>query len=228
MLIALPNHDGSFTSTFFAPWKVMSSLNSDEKVILFFQRNFPDVLSSNLISQVDLLKCFNSNPKSSLVCTVCSPYNYKGKCLLIGDAAHSMVPFYGQGMNCGFEDVRILSNLIVKNQFDIHDAFEEYSESRHEDLIAIIQLAKDNYKDMSSNVSSSFHLLSKKLDNVLSKALGDYWLPLYTMVSFRSDIPYSQAIKKNKRQRKILAVLELSVLTFSVYFTLKYSGAKAF
>ncbi|ODV59623.1 FAD-dependent oxidoreductase [Ascoidea rubescens DSM 1968] len=223
MLIALPNYDGSFTSTFFAPWHIMNSLNSNEEIISFFQTNFPDVLNSNLISQESLLNFFNSNPKSSLICTICNPYNYKGKCLLIGDAAHSMVPFYGQGMNCGFEDVRILSNLIIKNQFDIHDAFEEYTESRHRDLISILQLAKDNYKEMSSNVNSSIHLLSKRLDNGLSKILGDYWLPLYTMVSFRSDISYSQAIKINKRQYRILSTLQLSLLSFSVYFALKYS-----
>lgn len=206
MLIALPNTDGSFTSTLFAPWKLFDEdLITDDQVLDFFWRDFPDVFEKGLMTKEDILKAFHENPRGSLVCIKCSPYNYQDKCIIIGDAAHSMVPFYGQGMNCGFEDVRILMELLEKREFkDIKGAFDEYTSSRHEDLTSIIDLAMRNYVEMRESVVSFSYKMRKKLDGVLSRNLKDYWLPLYTMVSFRPDISYSEAVKREEFQARVV------------------------
>lgn len=201
MLIALPNIDGSFTSTLFASWKTIEGLDTDEKVLDFFWRDFPDVFEKGLMTKEDILKAFHENPRGSLICIKCSPYHFEDKCIIIGDAAHSMVPFYGQGMNCGFEDVRILMELLEKHDFnDMAGAFDEYSLTRHKDVTAIIDLAMRNYVEMRQSVTSTSYKLRKKLDGVLSRSLKDYWLPLYTMVSFRPDIPYSEAVRREAWQ----------------------------
>ncbi|KAF5101701.1 hypothetical protein D0Z00_000775 [Geotrichum galactomycetum] len=205
MLIALPNTDGSFTSTLFAPWKIVEGLDTDEKVLDFFWRDFPDVFEKGLMTKEDILKAFHENPRGSLICIKCSPYHFEDKCIIIGDAAHSMVPFYGQGMNCGFEDVRILMELLEKRDFnDIKGSFDEYTETRHKDLTAIIDLAMRNYVEMRESVVSTSYKMRKKLDGILSKTLKDYWLPLYTMVSFRPDISYSEAVRRERLQANIV------------------------
>lgn len=205
MLIALPNVDGSFTSTLFASWKTFEDLDTDEKVLDFFWRDFPDVFEKGLMTKEDVLKSFNENPRGSLICIKCSPYNFEDKCIIIGDAAHSMVPFYGQGMNCGFEDVRVLMDILEKRNFaDFAKSFEEYTTTRHKDLTAIIDLAMRNYVEMRQSVTSTTYKMRKKLDGILSRSLHDYWLPLYTMVSFRPDIPYSEAVRREQRQASIV------------------------
>lgn len=202
MLIALPNMDGSFTSTLFAPWSVFHELDSEEKWLSFFASNFPDVFDKNLMTKEMLATAYRENPRGSLVSVRCSPYNYKGSIILLGDAAHSMVPFYGQGMNCGFEDVRILMEFLETHDFET--AFDKYSASRRKDLNAIVDLAMRNYTEMRHSVVSTPYLLRKKLDAFLSGSLGNYWLPLYTMVTFRPDISYSEALSRETKQAKIV------------------------
>ncbi|ODV87726.1 hypothetical protein CANARDRAFT_5040 [[Candida] arabinofermentans NRRL YB-2248] len=214
MLIALPNSDGSFTSTFFGPWKFTESLNTREKIQELFINSFPDAVE--LIGMEKIVECFMSYPKGSLMQVNCNQYHYEDKCIIIGDAAHSMVPFYGQGMNCGFEDVRILLELMDVYHNSRKRAFESYSSDRAEDLKAILKLALDNYNEMSTKVTSSLYLLRKKLDYILGKCVPQYWIPLYTMVSFRSDINYSKAIRTEKRQRMILKSVEFSLLSFGL------------
>lgn len=215
MLIALPNSDGSFTSTFFSPWSVIENLKNDDEWITFFKDNFPDAFA--LIGEDSLRQAFNENPRGSLVQVDAYPYHHpNGKALIIGDAAHSMVPFYGQGMNCGFEDVRVLIDLIDEKKGDVSAAFEAYSEVRRPDLQAICKLALDNYYEMSSKVVDPLYLLRKKFDYFLGKyANGKYfqWLPMYTMISFRDDIPYSKAVQIEKRQQKFLRSLQLGTIT---------------
>ncbi|VVT50622.1 uncharacterized protein SAPINGB_P002825 [Magnusiomyces paraingens] len=204
MLIALPNTDGSFTSTLFAPWSLLESLDSEEKWFDFFWTNFPDIFEKSLMTKESLIKAYHENPRGSLVCVRCSPYNYKDKAIILGDAAHSMVPFYGQGMNCGFEDVRVLMSLLDKHHFSFKKAFDEYSATRNKDLNAIVDLAMRNYIEMRHSVISMSYLLRKKLDNFLSKTFGNHWLPLYTMVTFRPDISYSEALRRETLQAKIV------------------------
>lgn len=219
MLIALPNYDGSFTSTFFCPWEIAEELNTEEKVKTFFSTNFPDAVP--LIGLDKIVDALLNHPKCSLVCTSCYPYNYKGKCIIVGDAAHSMVPFYGQGMNCGFEDVRVLIELIEKHNHDLEAAFNEYSFTRKKDLDAIVNLAKENYKEMSHNVTSTRFLIRKQMDAVMHRILGDRWLPLYTMVSFRGDIRYSDCVKRSKVQSFMLTNMEVGIYSAAAYFGYK-------
>ncbi|ODQ66959.1 putative kynurenine 3-monooxygenase [Nadsonia fulvescens var. elongata DSM 6958] len=202
MLIALANLDGSFTSTMFAPWKCFEELDSDDKIIGFFEQNFPDALK--LMGKDTILNSFHQNPRGSLVSTKCNPYNLAGKCIIIGDAAHSMVPFYGQGMNCGFEDVRVLINILEKNEFNIQQTYDEYSMTRNKDLLSIIDLSMNNYTEMRHSVVSNTYLLRKKIDGILARVFKNKWLPLYTMVSFRPDIMYSEAVRRETRQKAIV------------------------
>ncbi|GMM38607.1 kynurenine 3-monooxygenase [Saccharomycopsis crataegensis] len=219
MLIALPNFDGSFTSTFFGPWDLTESLDTREKVIDFFQTNFKDAV--DLIGLEQVVEAFLTHPKCSLVCTSCFPYNYKGKCIIVGDAAHSMVPFYGQGMNCGFEDVRVLVELVKKHEYELESAFNEYSVTRQQDLDAIITLARNNYTEMSHNVNTTRYAVRKKMDAAMHLIFGDKWLPLYTMVSFRGDIRYSDCIKRSKVQGWLLSQLELGVYGLGAWLAFK-------
>lgn len=210
MLIALANGDGSFTSTFFGPWALTESLNSRETVEPFFSHNFPDAVE--LIGMDNIVRVFDENPRGALMQVTCSHYNYEDKCIIIGDAAHSMVPFYGQGMNCGFEDVRILLELMDKHSTR-KDAFDEYTLTRGKDLRAILKLALDNYREMSTKVISQLYLFRKTLDGVLGRLIPDYWVPMYTMVSFRADIPYSECVRREKKQTAILKGVELLSIT---------------
>lgn len=134
-----------------------------------------------------------------------------------------MVPFYGQGMNCGFEDVRILMELIEANE-SIERAFLAYSPQRKDDLDAICKLALDNYYEMSSKVINIWYL-TKKLDYTLGSWFRNKWLPLYTMISFRDDIPYSRAVAIEERQSRILNNLQVGLVS-SILIYGAVQGAK--
>lgn len=215
MLIALANEDGSFTSTFFSPWSVIESIKTGVEFVEFFKENFPDAVE--LIGEQRLLDTYENNPRGSLMQVSVYPYNDPtGRAIIIGDAAHLMVPFYGQGMNCGFEDVRVLMELIEKNNNNIPAAFKQYSETRHEDLKVICKLALDNYYEMSSKVTNIWYLLRKKLDYVLGKYFNGSlisWIPMYTMISFRGDIPYSKAAAIERKQSRILNQLQIGTIS---------------
>lgn len=218
MLIALANSDGSFTSTFFGPWGLTESLNKRETIEDFFTRNFPDAVE--LIGIDNIVNVFLKNPKGALMQVTCNKYNYEDKCIILGDASHSMVPFYGQGMNCGFEDVRILMELLDSKPTR-REAFDEYTRARHEDLKSILKLALDNYREMSTKVISSAYLFRKTLDGILGRMIPSLWVPMYTMVSFRGDIPYRECIRRERRQTRILKAIEWSVIAtigISAYF----------
>lgn len=202
MLIALANGDKTFTSTLFAPQSIFDQLDSWQQFMDFFTKQFPDAFT--LIGEKSLKESFQNNPRGTLVSVKCSPYHAGGKAIIIGDAAHSMVPFYGQGMNCGFEDVRKLMECLETTDFDFEKGFNLYSATRHKDLLSIVDLSMNNYIEMRHSVTSSLYLLRKAVDGVLSRTLGDAWLPLYTMVSFRPDIPYSRAVEKEALQKTII------------------------
>ena len=213
MLIALPNENGSFTVTFFSPWSVMEELKNETEFLQFFKSNFPDAY--DLIGEESLKHAFHHHPRGSLMQVEVYPYHDpSGRAILIGDAAHLMVPFYGQGMNCGFEDVRVLMELIAKHGAD---AFKVYSPSRRDDLRTICNLALDNYYEMSSKVVSKRYLLRKQIDGILGKmAHGTWWIPLYTMISFRGDIKYSEAVAREKRQSRVLKGIEVGFYTGAI------------
>jgi kynurenine 3-monooxygenase len=203
MLIALPNLDGSFTCTLFLAFEGENSfeaLQTEKEVEHFFETYFPDALAL----MPDLVEEFFANPVSSLVTIRCAPW-VKNNTLVIGDAAHAIVPFYGQGMNSGFEDCRLLNN-ILNEQSDWKKAFQIFYQNRFQDAEAIADLALQNFVEMRDLVADPQFLLRKKIENRLAELMPDKWIPLYTMVTF-TDIPYSEAARIGKKQDSIMKKL---------------------
>lgn len=202
MLIALPNPDGSFTLTLFFPFKgdvSFDRLKTEEDVNAFFKSVFPDALAL----MPDLLKDFFHNPTSSLVTVKCFPW-VKNKTLLIGDAAHAIVPFYGQGMNAGFEDCRELNALLDQHHDDWEKVLPAFQQLRKPNADAIAQLALDNFVEMRDLVNDPDFILRKKIEAKLNQLYPSQWIPLYSMVTFREDIPYSVAYATGQKQKRIM------------------------
>jgi kynurenine 3-monooxygenase len=203
MLIALPNPDKSFTCTLFLPFagsKVCFEKIQDEKDLeSVFKSYFDDAYKL----MPDLKKEFFKNPTAALINIECYPW-VQGNSLLLGDASHAMVPFYGQGMNCGFEDCYILNGLIEKlgtNTWDL--VFEKFQKKRKPDTDAICQLAMENFKEMRDAVGDPKFVLRKRIEAKLHELYPDEWIPLYTMVTF-SDMPYAEAYTQGKLQEVIM------------------------
>lgn len=197
MLIALPNVDGTFTCTLFLPYEGGDSfehLRTDEQIIAFFKKYFPDVIPM----MPDLLADFHENPIGSLVTVRCNPWQYAGKALLLGDAAHAIVPFFGQGMNAGFEDCTILDELTDEYQENWPEIFSKFSDTRIKDGNAIADLALRNFIEMRDLVADPRFLLRKQIAAWLHEKYPDF-LPVYSMVSF-SHLPYSMALEASVRQ----------------------------
>lgn len=202
MMIALPNPDGSFTCTLFFPFDgspSFSQLRTDAEVSMFFESTFPDAVKL----MPTLLEDYNANPTSSLVTVRCYPW-IKNNTLLIGDAAHAIVPFFGQGMNAGFEDCRILNDLL--NQYDDHweNVLPKFQHERKKDADAIAQLALDNFIEMRDLVADADFLLRKKIEARLHQLYPAQWIPLYSMVTFHENMPYSMAYETGQKQKKIM------------------------
>ncbi|WP_456462606.1 FAD-dependent oxidoreductase [Reichenbachiella sp.] len=202
MLIALPNPDGSFTCTLFLPYEGENSfekLKSEEEIKGFFEDKFPDALK--LIP--NLIDLFNENPTSPLVIIKCFPWTYEGKVALIGDASHAIVPFYGQGMNAGFEDVSILNEMMDKHGDNWTDLFKAFEASRKPDADAIADLALKNFIEMRDLVGQEWFLKRKKIERALYEDFPEQFIPQYSMVSF-TNTPYSEAVRKGNQQDLIL------------------------
>ena len=201
MLIALPNEDGSFTCTLFMPFEndkyAFKQLDSDAKIKDFVKKVFPDfyALIPNLIEN------WHQNPLSSMSITRCFPWTV-GKFALMGDSAHSTVPFYGQGMNAGFEDCFVMWELLNKHK-DWDKTFKEYQEIRKPDGDALQDLSLDNYYVMRDHVADEKFLLQKKIEARIHERHPNKWIPLYSQVSF-SNIRYSDAYKQGKVQEEIM------------------------
>lgn len=209
MLIALPNPDASFTLTLFFPFEgtiSFDALKTDQEILTFFNDTFPD--ASALMPT--LLEDFKTNPTSSLVTVKCFPW-VKNKTLLIGDAAHAIVPFYGQGMNAGFEDCRVLNQLLDQYQDNWDTVLPVFQQLRKPDADAIAQLALDNFIEMRDLVADKEFLLRKKIEAKLHELFPEKWIPLYSMVTFYENIRYSEAYTTGQKQKKIMdAVMEQS------------------
>ncbi|KAI1318387.1 kynurenine 3-monooxygenase, mitochondrial precursor [Mortierella claussenii] len=218
MMIALPNPDKSFTVTLFMPFANFESIHNEGDLLKFFEEYFADAIP--LMGKDLLVKEYFKNPKGSLVMIRANPYHYKDRCIILGDAAHSMVPFYGQGMNCGFEDVRILDALF--SEFDVKSvkqgaadkslelAMQAYTDRRAKDLKAICELALYNYTEMRHGVTSPLYLMRKKVESWLHLLMPTKVIPLYTMVSF-SNRPYSEAYGRHHSQGFWLGVAGATV-----------------
>ncbi len=202
MLMALPNLDGSFTCTLFMPFEGENSfdaLQNQEDLVDFFAKYFPDTAA--VIP--DLTEDFFKNPTSYLVMMKCFPWTYEDKVALIGDSAHAIVPFYGQGMNAGFEDIIILAEMIEKFGNDWETIFSEYEKSRKPNADAIAELSYRNFMEMSSKTADDKFLLQKKIEKWFSDKHPDKWMPLYSRVTFSSQ-PYSEALAIGDFQNKIM------------------------
>ncbi|KAG8833524.1 kynurenine 3-monooxygenase, mitochondrial precursor [Serendipita sp. 399] len=275
-----PNQDKSFTSTLFAPTSEFDKLKNASEFIDWFRSHFPDAV--DLIGESRLIEDYKRNPRSPLIhikvgfadspvsfpssppthvtLPKARPYHYKDGVVILGDAAHAMVPFYGQGLNCGLEDVRVLDVLLQKHFVDpaksvpqgtvdeaLASALKEYTDSRHEDLNAICDLAMANYEEMRHAVTTPLYKLRKRMDGFLSRltpfiAFEAFssrlrretflptprgWLALYTMVTFRPDISYAEVRRKARRQDMIIntfawAGLMLAVGTGSLLAGLRF------
>ncbi|MGI8892989.1 MAG: FAD-dependent oxidoreductase [Bacteroidia bacterium] len=202
MLIALPNQDGSFTCTLFFPFEgdpSFNSLKTKEQVKNFFEETFTDAVKL----MPDLIDEYFSNPTASLVTVKCFPWSYKENALLIGDAAHAIVPFFGQGMNCGFEDCTVLNQLMDKFDEDWSKILPEFERSRKPDADAIADLAIENFIEMRDKVADPKFLLQKKIEAKFNNKFPEKWTPLYTMVTFTHE-PYSAALAQGRKHDRIM------------------------
>lgn len=207
MLIALPNIDGSFTCTLFLANQNLdakgetpsfSNLNTREKVATFFSTQFPDIipLIPNLIDD------FFENPTGHMVTVKCSPWNKEDHTLLIGDAAHAIVPFFGQGMNCGFEDCTLLIDLWKKLE-DWNLVFRQFSSFRRQSTDRIADMAVENFFEMRDQVGHARFLMEKAVESILQKSFPGEYVSRYSLVTF-SRAPYEVAYEVGILTRKII------------------------
>ena len=230
MMIALPNFDGSFTCTLFLshrsgnasrvggaphgdnrhadityPADLESSfedLTDEETVREFFETEFPDAVEL----MPTLVEDFFHNPTGNLGTVKCFPWNVGGKALLLGDSAHAVVPFYGQGMNCAFEDVRMLDQIIEKHGTDWQAVYEEYGKQRKVNTDAIADMAEENFYEMRDAVADPVFIRKRQLETRLEQKHPDYFSK-YSMVTFREDLPYSVAKARGNAQDSFLMEL---------------------
>ena len=203
MIIALPNLDGSFTCTLFFPVSGKNSFESFRRksdLMNFFNNYFKDLV--DLIP--DVAKQYYINPTSSLGIVKCYPW-IKNNTVLLGDASHATVPFYGQGMNSGFEDCFLLNDFIKSKRSinEFKSMLPSFLQSRKKDTDAMQELSMHNFIVMRDKTSDEDFLFQKKIERVFSKKYPKKWLPLYSMVSF-SNIPYDQALIIGKNQAHIM------------------------
>ncbi|MBL7826240.1 MAG: FAD-dependent monooxygenase [Saprospiraceae bacterium] len=201
MLIALPNADGSFTCTLFLPFEgpvSYESIRNDADILAFFEKHFPDAVAFI----PDLIHDFNHNPTSSLVTVNCKPWQWQGRILLLGDAAHAIVPFYGQGMNAGFEDCTILDGMLDEHGEDWARVIPAFAARRVQDGNAIAELAQRNFIEMRDLVADPMFLLRKKIAADLHAKFPGEFLPVYSMVTF-SNTPYHIALREDDAQNQL-------------------------
>ncbi|KAF2279378.1 kynurenine 3-monooxygenase [Westerdykella ornata] len=204
MFIALPNQDQTFTSTLFLTRQGFSDLDAHpDRLVAYFQDKFPAVVP-DLIPADELVKQYNENPHLPLITIKCTPYHFSSSGVIVGDAAHAMVPFYGQGMNAGLEDVRVLFDFLDQYPTDRAKALDQYSKVRTPDAHTINDLALRNYREMASDVKSPLYLLRKKIEETLDVYFpGLGFATQYSRVTF-SNMPYSEVQRRAAWQARVL------------------------
>jgi kynurenine 3-monooxygenase len=209
---------------------MFEAIDTNEKLMEFFATYFKDIIP--LIGEETLKKDYFQNPRGSLISIKASPHHVLAKGILLGDAAHAMVPFYGQGLNCGLQDVQVLFKVLDEHlicsatvPFGLQQALEAYSAERVEDCHAMCDLAMYNHKELRSGVTSLSYLVRRRLERWIHRRAPQVLVPLYCMVSF-STIPYSEAIRRWRRQSiGILVVLSvLALISMTSLFWLIAQG----
>lgn len=198
MMIALPNADGSYTCTCFWPFagpNGFDRLKAPGDVRAYFSEHFPDAIGH----MPTLTDDYFQNPTSSLATVRCGPWHYKDKVVLLGDAAHAVVPFYGQGMNAAFEDCTVLNHYLQGCKGNCRMALEAYYMNRKENADAIADLALSNFVEMRDHVGSSKFLRAKRREKRLHRLFPTWYVPLYTLVTF-TRTPYAEAVRRAARQ----------------------------
>ena len=214
MLIALPNEDGSFTCTLFMPFEgdknSFENLKTRDQVDRFFKTTFPDFFEL----MPNVADAWEDHPLSSLALIRCFPWTH-GKTVLMGDAAHATVPFYGQGMNCGFEDCSVMWELMQEYREDWDAIFKAFEKSRKPNCDSMQNLSLHNYHVMRDFVADPQFLLQKKLERKMEEYYPEEYLPLYSMVTF-SNVDYAEAEKRGKEQderiKKIMSLNDIEAL----------------
>ncbi|PIB29724.1 kynurenine 3-monooxygenase [Gaetbulibacter sp. 5U11] len=214
MVIALPNLDGSFTVTLFLSYDQgeynFNNLTTPEIVTEFFQKEFPDALAL----MPNLVEDFFENPTAPLGTVKCSPWHYKGNTLLMGDSAHAIVPFYGQGMNASFEDVVEFDAVLDKFEGNWETVFTEYEKTRKKDTDAIADLAIDNFHEMKDHVGQAIFQEKRKIEQALEKEFPNEYSSKYSLVTFNEHIGYREAMLRGRAQDKaILNMLADKIIT---------------
>ena len=202
MLIALPNNDYSFTCTLFFPMTGITSfetVKTEIEILDLFKSQFPDAIKL----MPTLVEDFQRNPTGDLASVYCKPWHFKDKALLIGDAAHAVVPFFGQGMNASFQDCSTLAKLIDKNENDWETIFNAFSSEQVENGHAIADMAIENYLEMRDHVNDEEYKKRRKVELKLERIFPGQFIPRYSMVSFH-QIPYSEVYKRGEKQFKII------------------------
>lgn len=204
MLIALPNMDGSFTVTLFLSYDEgeynFNNLTTEEKITAFFEQEFPDALA--LIPNIK--EEFANNPTGPLGTIKCSPWFYQNKTILMGDSAHAIVPFYGQGMNASFEDVFVFDEILNENLCDWNAVFKAYQKARKHDTDAIADLAIDNFYEMRDHVANPLFKEKRKIEMDLEKNFPSQYSSKYSLVTFNENIGYNEAMQRGRAQDKAL------------------------
>jgi kynurenine 3-monooxygenase len=205
MLIALPNVDGTFASILFLPFEGFDSfaqLTTHSAVIEFFRSCFPDTVPL----MPDLAANFFSNPTGAMVTIKCSPWYFGGRALLLGDAAHAIVPFFGQGINSGFEDCTCLLELVDRHGANWEHVFREFEVARKINTDAIADMAVENFVEMRDRVADPRFLFRKRVELALEAKYPHLFVPKYAMVTFHR-VPYSVALNRGIAQERMLTEL---------------------
>ncbi|MCE7974629.1 MAG: FAD-dependent monooxygenase [Leptolyngbya sp. PLA1] len=215
MMIALPNRDGSFTCTLFWPFEgahSFAALPSGPGVRAFFEREYPDAAGLMPTLEED----YERNPVGSLVTVRCWPWQHEGKVAVLGDAAHAIVPFYGQGMNCAFEDVRVLAGLLDEHRGDFGAALPAFQEARKANADAIAEMALENFVEMRDLSGRAEWQYGKRIEQLLHRTVGDAVTPRYNLVSF-STVPYASAQRRGREMERVVAAVAERVPVPAVY-----------
>jgi kynurenine 3-monooxygenase len=205
MLIALPNVDGTFACILFLPFEGPDSfeqLTEQSAVTEFFRSRFPDAAAV----MPDLTDNFFANPTGAMVTIKCSPWHFEDRVLLLGDAAHAIVPFFGQGINCGFEDCTIFLELLDRHGANWSKVFRKFEEARKVNTNSIADMAVDNFVEMRDHVADPRFLFRKRVELALEAKYPRVFVPKYAMVTFHR-VPYATALTRGQIQDRLLTEL---------------------